>query len=147
MQARINLFFAWFFIPLVLMPEQVFAVGRYALEMLGVVTQEGDIPGRMVGALLLLAVVYLVQHFRGSLPPAGKPEGNGFLLGYRVVLAANLLAFMLLLFPFAHYFQLIESRNVVMVLGKLAIIFGYVALAGWAVGFSFLYQSSLPEKQ
>jgi len=33
------------------------------------------------------------------------------------------------------------------VLGKLAIIFGYVALAGWAVGFSFLYQSSLPEKQ
>ena len=141
MQARINLFVAWFLIPQTLAMGWVAAVGRILLSVLGVEAQEEDVPGRIVGALLLFGAVFMVQHFRGSLPPEGKPGGNGFHFGHRLVLAANLLAVMLFIFPFTY--QLIESRDVVMVLSKFAIAFAYIAVAGWAVGFSLIYQSAL----
>lgn len=141
MQARINLFAAWFLIPQTLAMGWVAAAGRIVLSMSGVETQEEDIPGRIVGALLLFGAVFLVQHFRGGLPPEGKPEGNGFHFGHHLVLAANLLAVMLFIFPFAYH--LIESRAAVLVLSRFVIAFGYIAVAGWAVGFSFIYQSSL----
>lgn len=144
MQARINLFAAWFLIPQTLAMGWVAAVGRIVLSVSGVETQVENIPGRIVGALLLFGAVFLAQHFRGSLPPEGKPEGNGFRFGHRLVLAGNLLAVMLFIFPFAY--RLIESRDVVMVLSKFAIAFGYIAVAGWAVGFSLIYQSALPNQ-
>lgn len=142
MNSRINLFIAWFLIPQTLFMGWVAAIGRVVLSLFGLETQEEDIPGRIVGALFLLCVVFLVQHFRGALPPEGKHEGNGFRFGHRLVLAANVLAIMLFIFPFIH--RLIENQDVVMVLSKFAIAFGYIAVAGWAVGFSFLYQSALP---
>lgn len=141
MQARINLFAAWFLIPQTLAMGWVAAIGRALLAALGVETQEEDVPGRLVGALLLFGAVFMVQHFHGGLPPEGRADGNGFRTGNRLVLAANLLATMLFIFPFAYLF--IENRDVVLVLSKIAIAFGYIAVAGWAVGFSFIYQSTL----
>ena len=144
MQARINLFVAWFLLSQTLAMGWVAAVGRALLAALGVETQEEDIPARIVGALLLFGAVFLVQHFRGSLPPDGRPEGSGFRSGHRFVLVANLLAIMLFVFPFFHHF--IERPDVVMVLSKIAIASGYIAVAGWAVGFSLVYQSTLLKK-
>lgn len=142
--AKVNLFVAWFLIPQTLAMGWVAFVGRMVLELFGVSTHEEGIPGRIVGAVLLLGVVFLVQYWRGALGPVGKPEGKGFRFGHRVVLAANILAGLLFIFPFV--WQLIPDRDVVMVLSKFAIAFGYWVMAMWAVGFSFIYQSSLPEK-
>ena len=141
---KINLFMAWFFIPLTLEMGWVAAIGRVVLELLGVTTREGDIPGRIVGALLLFGAVYLVLHFRGSLPPEGNPEGRGFRFGQRLVLAGNLLSGLFIIFQLT--FPLIESYNVHRVLDGFTNAFGYWAMAFWVVGFSFLYQSSLPKK-
>jgi hypothetical protein len=144
MRTRINIFAAWFLIPLTLVMGWVAAAGRMLLELLGVNTYEGDIPGRLVGALLLFGAVYLVLHFRGSLPPEGKPEGKGYKYGQRFVLAANLLAALFCLFQFTH--PLIENHDVRLVLNGFTDAFGYWSMALWVVGFSFLYQSSLPVK-
>ena len=141
---KINLFMAWFLIPQTLAMGWVAAVGRVVLELLGATTQEGDIPSRMAGALLLFGAVYTVQHFRGSLPPEGNPEGNGFRFGHRLVMTGNLLAGLLFIFPYISL--LIESRDVLMVLSRFTTAFGYWVMAFWVVGFSFLYQSSLPKK-
>lgn len=145
MQARINLFLAWFFIPQTLAMGWVAATGRALLETLGVATHEGDIPGRMVGALLLLLVVYLVSHFRGSLPPEGKPGGSGYRFGHRAVLLGNVLA--ALLFVFHFFAPGIDGYNTHLILNKFTTAFGYWAMGCWAVGFSFLYQSSLPQQE
>jgi len=144
MWQKVNMFVAWFFIPLTLSMGWVAAIGRVVLELLGATTHEGDIPGRIVGALLLFGAVYLVMHFRGSLPPEGKPGGNGFRFGQRLVLAGNLLSGLFIVFQFS--FPLIESRDVHLVLDGFTNAFGYWAMAFWVVGFSFLYQSSLPKK-
>lgn len=144
MWRKVNLFMAWFLIPQTVAMGFVAAIGRVVLELLGATTHEGDIPGRIVGALLLFGAVYLVLHFRGSLPPEGKPEGNGFLFGHRLVLAGNVLSSLFILFQFTHPW--IESRDVLLVLDKFTDAFGYWTMACWLVGFSFLYQSSLPKK-
>ncbi|HEY4697084.1 MAG TPA: hypothetical protein VIH29_03640 [Gallionella sp.] len=135
---------AWFFIPQTLAMGWVAAAGRVVLELLGATTHEGDIPGRIVGALLLFGAVYLVLHLRGSLPPEGKPEGNGFRFGHRLVMAGNLLAVLLFIFSLTN--SLIGNPDVLMVLTRFTTAFGYWAMACWVVGFSFLYQSSLPGK-
>jgi len=144
MWQKVNMFVAWFFIPMTLGMGWVAAVGRIVLELLGVATHEGDIPGRIVGALLLFGVVYLVLHFRRSLPPEGKPEGKGYLFGQRLVLAANILSGMYIIFQMTH--PLIQNHDVRLVLDGFTDAFGYWAMAFWVVGFSFLYQSSLPKK-
>jgi len=145
MKYKVNLFLAWFFIPQTLAMGWVAAIGRVVLELLGANTFEGDIPGRIVGALLLFGAVYTIMHFRGSLLPAGNPEGNGFQFGHRLLLAGNSLA--ALLFIFQLTFPLIDSHNLFLVLNKFTTAFGYWVMPIWVAGFSFLYQSSLPEKQ
>src|SRR5512135_3553745 len=97
---NLNIFAAWFLMLQTLTMGWVAAAGRMLLELLGVATVEGDIPGRLVGAILLIAVVYLVWHFRGSLPPQGKPEGNGYAMGHRMVMIGNVLAACLFVFHF-----------------------------------------------
>jgi hypothetical protein len=145
MKYRVNLFMTWFFIPQTLAMGWVAAVGRIVLELLGGVdTVEGDLPGRIVGALVLFGAVYTFMHVRGSLPPEGKPDGNGFVLGHRLLLAGNILA--ALLFIFQLTFPLIESRDLHLVLDKFTTAFGYWVMAIWIIGFSLLYQSSLPKK-
>ncbi|MDD4930011.1 MAG: hypothetical protein PHP85_12135 [Gallionella sp.] len=143
MLARINLFMAWFLIPQTLAMGFVAVVGRILLELLGVNTHEGDIPGRLVGAVLLFGIVYLIMHFRGSLPPEGKPAGKGYQFGQRLVLAANCLASLFCLYQFSQF--LIENHDVRLVLNGFTDAFGYWVMALWVIGFSFLYQSSLPQ--
>ena len=145
MLSRINMFVAWFLIPQTLGMGWVAFVGRMLLELLGVATHEGDIPGRLVGALLLFGAVYLVLYFRGSLPPEGKPTGKGYQFGQRLVLAGNLLASLFCIFQFTHL--LIENHDVRLVLDGFTNAFGYWSMALWVVGFSFLYQSALPDRQ
>ena len=142
---NVNIFAAWFFLTNMVIAGWVAAAGNLLLEMLGVPTQEGFIPGRMVGALLLLLIIYLVWHFMRALPPQGKPEGNGFRIGHRVVFAANILAFLLLLFQ---YFESgIEGYNTHLVLERFTTAFGYFAMGCYAIGFSLIYQSSLPQEK
>lgn len=140
-----NIFAAWFFLFETLTMGWVASAGNMLLQMLGVPTQEGFIPGRLIGALLLLLVIYLVWHFMRGLPPQGKPEGNGFQFGHRLVFAANILAGLLFVFQF--FEAAIADYNTHLVLDKFTTAFGYLAIACFAVGFSFVYQSSLPEAQ
>lgn len=142
---NVNIFAAWFFMPQTLAMGWVAAVGRMLLEMLGVPTHEGDIPGRIVGALLLLLVVFLVWYFLRGLPPQGKPEGNGYTMGHRVVLAGNVMA--ALLFVFHFFATSIDSYNTHLVLNKFTTSFGYFAMGCFAIGFSLIYQSSLPQEE
>ncbi|GEM_PF-579755 len=142
MWQKVNMFMAWFFIPQTLAMGWVAAIGRVVLELLGVDTYEGDLPGRLVGAILMFGVVYLLQHFLRTLPPAGNPKGNGFRFGQRIVLAANVLAGLLFIFQLT--FTFIDSHNLYLVLNKFTTAFGYWVMAMWMVGFSFLYQSAQP---
>ena len=142
---NLNLFAAWFFLTHMVVMGWVAAAGNLLLEMLGVPTQEGFVPGRMVGALLLMFVIYLVFHFMRALPPQGKPEGNGFTIGHRVVLAANILACMLFVFQF--FEPGITDHNTHLLLEKFTTFFGYFSMGCYAVGFSLIYQSSLPQEE
>lgn len=142
---NLNIFAAWFFMSQTLAMGWVAAAGNILLQMLGVPTHEGDIPGRIVGALLLLLVIYLVWHFLRALPPQGKPDGNGYKLGHRVVLAGNILA--CLLFVFHFFATAIDSYNTHLVLNKFTTSFGYFAMGCFAIGFSLIYQSSLPQEK
>ncbi|MFH0934210.1 MAG: hypothetical protein V1879_03325 [Pseudomonadota bacterium] len=140
-----NVFAAWFFMFQTVAMGWVAAAGRVLLEMLGVPTVEGDIPGRIVGALLLLLVVYLVWHFMRGLPPQGKPEGSGFRMGHRLLLIGNVLAALLFVF---HFFAAgIDGYNTHLVLNKFTTAFGYMAMGFFAIGFSLVYQSSLPQEE
>jgi len=142
---NLNVFAAWFFVPQTLAMGWVAAAGRALLEMLGVATPEGAVPGRFVGALLLLLIIYLVWYFLRALPPQGRPEGNGYTFGHRLVLAGNILAGLLFVF---HFFASgIDSYNTHLVLNKFTTSFGYLAMGCFAIGFSMIYQSSLPQEK
>ena len=142
---NLNLFAAWFFMVQTLAMGWVAAAGRMLLELLGMATTEGDIPGRLVGALLLFAAVFMVWYFRRSLPPQGRPQGNGFVFGHRLLLTGNALAAMLFLF---HFFAPgIAGYNTHLVLDKFTTLFGYLSMGLFAVGFSFIYQSALPQEK
>jgi hypothetical protein len=142
---NLNVFTAWFFMLQTLAMGWVAAAGNALLEMLGAPTPEGSVAGRIVGALLLLLLIYLAWHFMRGLPPHGKPEGNGYRLGHRVVLAGNILAG--LLFAFQFFESGIEGYNTHLVLNTFTTAFGYFAMGCFAIGFSLLYQSSLPQEK
>jgi hypothetical protein len=139
----LNIFMAWFLIPQTLAMGWVAFVGRMALELFGVITQEEGIPGRIVGALLLLGVVFVVRRLLGgTLPIVGNPDGNGYRFGHRLILTGNILAAALFIFQLAWHW--IPSPDVVMVLAQFTSAFGYWVMPLWAVGFSFIYQSTQP---
>lgn len=142
---NLNIFAAWFLMLQTLAMGWVAAAGNTLLQMLGAPTQEGDIPGRLVGALLLLLVIYLVRHFLRALPPQGRPEGNGYKSGHRVVLAGNIMA--ALLFVFHFFASGIDSYNTHLLLNTFTTSFGYFAMGCFAIGFSLIYQSSLPQEE
>jgi hypothetical protein len=142
---NLNVFAAWFFIMQTLAMDSLAAIGHSVLEMLGASTPEGAAPGSIVGALLLFGVIFMVQYFRGSLPPQGKPEGSGYILGHRLMLAGNVLAAGL--FVFSLFAAGIGDHNAHVILEKFSIASGYIAMACWAVGFSLIYQSALPQEK
>lgn len=142
---NVNIFAAWFLMLQTLAMGWVAAAGGIVLRLAGLPAQEGDVPSRLIGALLLLAVVFLVWYFMRGLPPQGKPEGSGFKLGHRLLLTGNILAGLLFVF---HFFAAgIDSYNTHLVLNKFTTSFGYFAMGFFAVGFSFVYQSSLPQEE
>ncbi len=141
---NLNLFMAWFLIAETVTMRWVAMVGRAVLELFGVVTLEGEIPGRLMGAVLLLGVLSVVWVLRRSFPPEGKLGGNGYRFGHRLVLAANVLAALLFIFPF--FQQFLHNPNAVMLLFKFTNAFGYLVMVLWAIGFSLIYQSGLPVK-
>ena len=142
---NVNIFAAWFFMFQTLAMGWVAASGNMLLQALGVSSTEGDIPGRLVGALLLLLVIYLAWYFMRGLPPQGKPEGNGYKPGHQILLGGNILA--LCLFVFHFFASGIDSYNTHLVLNKFTTSFGYFAMGCFAVGFSLVYQSSLPQEK
>jgi hypothetical protein len=140
--ANLNLFVAWFLIPETLIMGWLAAVGRVVLELCGLATTEEGVPGRLVGAILLFAVIFFVYKMRGSLPPEGDPRGSSYGFGHKLVLLGNVLAVGLFLFPFTS--QLVDSKLLLMLISRFTVAFGYLAVGCWAIGFSFLYQSSQP---
>ncbi len=138
---HLNIFMAWFFIPQTLAMGWVAFVGRLILELFGIVTPEEAIPGRIAGAIILLCGVYVLRLLMGkSLPIVGKPEGNGYKLGHRLILTANILAATLFIFQLG--WHSLPNSAMVLVFASFASAFGYWVMALWAVGFSFIYQST-----
>ena len=141
--SKLNLFVTWFLIPLTFVLGWVAFCGRMLLEVLGVSTPEGSIPGIIVGMLLVFGAVYSIKHVRGDLWPIGNPAGNGFSIGQRLVLAANILALLILAFRLGGH--LVSNHDVLLVFDRFTDAFGYWVMAMWAIAFSFLYQSALPK--
>jgi len=142
---NVNLFAAWFLIIQTLGMAWVSGAGWMLLKLLGVHTNEGEVPGRLIGALLLFAAIYLVLYFYRALPPQGKPDGHGYVLGHRFLLIGNLMAGSLFVFQFVTL--LISDHNTHLLLEKFTTAFGYFSIGFFAAGFSFIYQSSLPEEK
>ena len=138
---KVNIFAAWFFMVDTLFMGWVAKTGEILLQLLGVPAVEGDVPSRMVGTLLLFAAVFTVLHFRKSLPPEGMPGEKDYLFGHRLVLIGNMLA--LSLFVFQMFATTISDYNIHLVLNKFTTAFGYLCMGFFAVGFSFIYQSSM----
>lgn len=138
-----NLFAAWTLLPQILAMGWVAFAGRMLLELAGVDTHEQGIPGRLVGFLLVIGAVAVIQIMRGSLWPLGKPQGNGFRLGHRLLLVANVLA--ALLWCFEVTLPFFTDHNLIVLLSGFTDAFGYWVMAMWAIGFSFIYQSVLPQ--
>lgn len=138
---NLNIFTAWLLIPQTLAMGWVAALGRLTLELFGTDTPEEGIPGRIVGALLLLGAVFVIRRLLGgTLPIVGNPDGNGYRFGHRLILTGNILAAALFVFQIAWHW--IPSAAAVMVMAQLTSAFGYWVMALWMVGFSFLYQST-----
>ncbi len=139
----LNVFVAWFLISETLIRGWIAWVGRTLLELFGVHTEMEGIPGQVVGAVLLLAGLMAAWRILGSLPPGpGNPEGNGYTLGHRLLLAANIGAGLLFLFPFT--FQLLPNPAVVMVVSKILVAMGYLAIGMASIGLALIYQSTQP---
>ena len=137
----LNIFIAWLLIPQTLAMGWVAALGRLILELFGTDTPEEGIPGRIIGALLLLGAVLVVRRMLGgTLPIVGNPDGNGYRFGHRLILTGNILATALFVFQIAWHW--IPSAAAVMVMAQLTSAFGYWVMALWMAGFSFLYQST-----
>ncbi|MDX8378630.1 MAG: hypothetical protein R8K48_01080 [Gallionella sp.] len=135
-----NIFLAWFLIPQTLVMGWVAFVGRMVLALFAIDTQEEGIPGRIVGAILLLGVVYLIRRYKGgTLPIVGDPLGNGYRFGHRAIMVANMLATLLFVFQLTWHY--LSDPNIVMILAQFTSAFGYWVMALWAIGLSFLYQS------
>jgi hypothetical protein len=141
---NINLFAVWFLVPVTFVLGWVAFLGRMLLELVGVSTPEGSVPGIVVGLLVLFATVFTLQHLRGGLWPIGKVGGSGYQLGQRLFTAANLLALAILAFRL--WGHLLTNHDLLLIVDKFTDAFGYWAMGMWAIGLSFVYQSSLTAK-
>jgi len=138
---NLNIFMAWFLIPQTLAMGWVAFIGRMVLELFGIVTQEEAIPGRIVGALVLLCAVFVTRILMGGvLPLVGNPRGNGYHSGHRLILSANVLAATLFFFQLTWHW--LPNPEVIMVMATFTSAFGYWVMALWAIGFSLIYQST-----
>jgi hypothetical protein len=140
---NINILLSWFFIPQTLAMGWVAAVGRTVLELFGVATLEEGNPGRIVGALILFAVVVAAHYIWGEIFDCSQNK-NGTILkwGHRLILVANLLAAALFIFQLT--WTGLQNPNVVTILSAFTSAFGYWVMPIWAIGYSFIYQAMQP---
>jgi hypothetical protein len=140
--ANLNIFMAWFLIPQTLAMGWIAFVGRMVLDLFGIVTQEEAIPGRLVGALVLLCMVFGVRKILGgNLPLVGNSSGKGYLTGHRLISIANILAAALFVFQLTWHW--LPSPEMTYIIATFTSAFGYWVMALWAIGFSLVYQSTL----
>jgi len=140
--ANLNIFMAWFLIPQTLAMGWIAFVGRMVLELFGIVTQEEEIPGRLVGALVLLCMVWVIgKMMGGALPLVGNSSGRGYLTGHRLIAIANILAAALFVFQITWHW--LPSPEITYIIATFTSAFGYWVMALWAIGFSLIYQSTL----
>ena len=140
--ANLNIFMAWFLIPQTLAMGWVAFVGRLVLELFGIVTREEAIPGRLVGALVLLCMIWVVRKLMGdTLPLVGNSSGKGYLAGHRLISIANILASALFVFQITWHW--LPNPEMTFILATFTSAFGYWVMALWAIGFSLIYQSTL----
>jgi hypothetical protein len=138
---NLNIFMAWFLIPQTLAMGWVAFIGRMVLELFGIVTQEEAIPGRIVGALVLLCAVFVARILMGGvLPLVGNPCGKGYRAGHRLIFTANILAASLFVFQLTWHW--LPNPDVIMIMATFTSAFGYWVMALWAIGFSLIYQST-----
>ncbi len=140
----LNIFMAWLLIPQTVAMGWVAFAGRMVLELFGKVTPEEGIPGRVIGALLLLIAVFIIRRLLGgTLPITGNPDGSGYRFGQRLILTGNILAAALFVFQISWHW--LPDPNVVMLAARFTEAFGYWVMPIWAIGFSLLYQSTQPQ--
>jgi hypothetical protein len=139
--ANLNIFFAWCLIPQTLAMGWVAAVGRLILELCGIATLENANPGRLLGGFVLICTVYVIRYLMGNtLPIVGNQNGNGYSLGHRLILSANILSASLFIFQLS--WHSLPNTAMVLILASFTSAFGYWVMALWAFGFSFIYQST-----
>jgi hypothetical protein len=139
---NLNVFIAWFLIPQTLAMGWIAFFGRMVLELFGIVTQEEAIPGRLVGALVLLVMVWVIRKLMGdNLPLVGNSSGKGFRTGHRLISFANILAAALFVFQICWHW--LPNPEMTYIIANFTSAFGYWVMALWAIGFSLVYQSTL----
>lgn len=144
--SKLNLFVAWVLIPQTLAMGWIAAVGQFVLEVLGHELNVEALPCRMIGVLLVIMVVFLVQYYRPIITALGDAARPTYRIGHRFILASNVLAALLFIYPFFTYLQLITHPDLIMIMSKFAVAFGYMAIGGWALGFPLVYQSGQPDE-
>lgn len=137
--AALNLFVAWFLIPETVATRWVDGAGHLLLGLTGNDDLRNDVPARLLGAAVWAVVVAGVWLWRG-LPFVGNPLGKGYGSGHKLVLLGNLLAGVLFVYSFV--FGLFHSHALTLLMSVLALIFGFAAMALWAIGFSITFNSS-----
>lgn len=140
--SELNLFAAWFLIPQTLAMGWFSTAGGFLLRLAGVDEPEDGPASRLVGAALLLAGVLAARLWLGFLPIVGDPAGKGYRGGHQLLLGGNLLAGFVFLFPF--FFNLLPGHTLMLLASVMAILFGCIAMALWAIGLSLVHQSTQP---
>ncbi|MEO8343017.1 MAG: hypothetical protein ABI536_04275, partial [Gallionella sp.] len=87
MKAKVNLFVAWFMSLQIFFSAVMAQISTAILGTLGVPALLDKKLGWLMGALILLLVLFFLRKVMGELPPGtGTPGGKGYKLGHGLVL-------------------------------------------------------------
>lgn len=141
--ARLNLFIGWFLVLQIFLNNVLAELGTGLLGWLGMPAPLPEKLGALVGALFLITLLLVVRVYFKELPPGvGKPQGNGYKLGHRLIFASSVFALGVYVLPF--FIHTIQNQVLEVFLAKLVIGMLYPALGLFGFGLSFIYQSALP---
>ncbi len=141
--ARLNLFIGWFLVLQIFLNNVLSEAGSGLLGWLGMPAPLPEKLGALVGALLLITALLLVRVYFKELPPGvGKPQGNGYTLGHRLIFASSVCALGVYVLPF--FIHTMQNQVLEVFLAKVVIGMLYPALGLFGFGLSLIYQSALP---
>lgn len=142
MKAKVNLFIAWFLMALIISGATLAQLGTRLLGALGTPDPLDDKLGWLVGALLLLLLIFVVRNALGELPPGtGKPGSRGYLFGHGLLLASSASALGMLVLPLLT--SGIHHPGILAALSSFEVVLMYQALGLLGIGMTFIYQSGL----